>query len=68
MNEILLNQGDKIVSKRTGKLLECYHIMPIYIGNRTVRYEYSFFDSGNKLKTFKQSNLQQMLEKAWSKL
>ncbi|WP_029328119.1 hypothetical protein [Bacteroides sp. 14(A)] len=62
-----LSIGDKIISKRTGKILECYHVMPVFIGNVISSYEYSFFDQEKKLKTIKASILEQMLEKAWIK-
>jgi hypothetical protein len=68
MKTNIINKGQCIKSIRTGKLLECYSVMQVYIGNNIVTYEYHFwYKDKNKIKTksISQLKLNEMLLKTW---
>ncbi len=63
----LIEKGNKIRNKRTGKVLECYNIISVFIGmtNKFIRFEYSFFTQEKSFKSFKEIKLRQMLNTTW---
>ena len=66
---ILVKKGQKIKSKRTGKELDCYSVMSVFVGqsNEVSRYDYSFWDAKTKKsQTIKQSDLKNKLNGVWS--
>jgi hypothetical protein len=68
MKTNIINKGQCIKSIRTGKLLECYSVMPVYIGNHISTYEYHFwYKDKNKIRTksIRQFKLTEMLSKTW---
>ena len=65
----LVEVGQTITSKRTGKTLKCYNIMACYIGfeNRFKHLEYSFWDEDKKkCKSVCHRVLQEWLDGVWS--
>lgn len=65
----LVEVGQTITSKRTGKTLKCYNIMACYIGfeNRFKHWEYSFWDEDKKkCKSVCHRVLQEWLDGVWS--
>lgn len=66
---ILVKKGQEIVSKRTGRKIQCYSVMSVCSGNSNtiIRFEYSFWDTTTKKsRTIKQSELREMLNGIWS--
>ena len=65
----LVEVGQMITSKRTGKTLKCYNIMACYIGieNRFKHWEYSFWEEDKKkCKSVHHRVLQEWLDGVWS--
>lgn len=64
----VLNKGDTIASRRTGKTMRCYHIMPVCMGDSgtVVRFEYSFVLPDGRFRTIKGSRLSEMLSGVWT--
>ena len=65
----LVEVGQSITSKRTGKTLKCYNVMACYIGfeNRFKHWEYYFWDEDKKkAKSFCHRVLQEWLNGVWS--
>ena len=67
----LVEVGQTITSKMTGRTLKCYNIMACYIGfeNRFKHWEYSFWDEDKKkCKSVSHRFLQEWLDGTWSVL
>ena len=65
----LVEVGQMITSKRTGKTLKCYNVMACYIGfeNRFKHWEYSFWDEDKKkCKSVRHRVWQEWLNGVWS--
>lgn len=63
----LIEPGQKIQSKRTGKTLLCYNVMPCYVGQSIKHWEYSFWDADKKIcKTVHHRVLKEWLNGVWS--
>lgn len=65
----LVEVGQMITSKRTGKTLKCYNVMACYIGveNRFKHWEYSFWDEDKeKCNSVRHRVLQEWLNGVWS--
>lgn len=64
----IISKGTTIQSKRTGKKLICYNVMPVMIGetNEIVRYDYSFYSEiTKKCKTIKSNDLKSKISTCW---
>lgn len=65
--EILVKKDEKITSSKSSKILLCYNVMSVYVGQVVIRYDYSFWDSEKKkAKTIKHSELKKMLNGVWN--
>lgn len=64
----ILNKGDTIASRHSGRTMHCYHIMPVCMGNSdaVVRFEYSFVLPDGRFRTIKGSRLAEMISGVWT--
>ena len=67
----LLSIGEKIKSSRTGRVLECFSKMNVYVGEENILHntEYSMWDAERKkCKGYRGRELQNMLNGVWAKM
>ena len=63
----LLDKGQSIQSRRTGKVLKCYCVMPVMRGSsdKIVDYTYHFVNEQNKFKSIRHHKLSEMINGVW---
>lgn len=62
---VLLNEGCRVVSKKTKKVLDFHSVIPVIVDGKITDFQYILLDTEKKIKMIRQQELEQKLLKTW---